>query len=192
MTNQADDVIDVLIDLDGTMVDFVKGWQTIWNEKHPDRMIQDPPTMHELEEAYSGFGSEEEICEIWRTPGFFLGLDPMPRAIESFNQMVASGLNLFICSKPTKQSSSWSEKVEWVEMHLGREWADRVILTKDKTMVRADYLIDDNSHISEGLYVPDWDHILFDASYNRGEEFEKRFRITWHTWPKLLLYHANK
>lgn len=180
----------ILIDLDGVMVDFIGGWQKIWNAEHPDRPITQEASAFPLEVAYSGLASEEEIVEIMHRKDFFTNLEPIPGAIEAFKQMNANGLNLFICSSPTSNSSSYSEKADWVEMHLGREWVKRLILTKDKTIVHGDYLIDDNPVI-KGVYKPSWEHILFDASYNRDEDSGDQFRITWRTWPSLLLYHAG-
>jgi 5'-nucleotidase len=179
----------ILVDLDGVAVNLVDGWKKIWNEKYPDRQITADPTTFLLEDAYSGFGTEKEIAEIIHTPDFFLKLEPMPGAIEAFKQMHDSGLELYICSAPTSLSCSYSEKIDWVEMHLGRDWTKRVILTKDKTLVQGDYLIDDNPAVV-GAFDPSWEHILFDASYNRSEQ-DKRFRITWKNWPSLLLYHAG-
>lgn len=179
----------ILTDLDGVLVDLVSGWKKIWNAKYPDRQITEDPTLFPLEEAYSHYGSPEEIAEIIHTPDFFLGLEPMPGAIEAFKQMHASGIDLYICSTPTSLSCSYSEKIDWVEMHLGKQWARRTILTKDKTMVQGDYLIDDNPVIT-GLYDPAWEHIVFDATYNQDEE-DKRFRINWKNWPSLLLHHSG-
>ena len=36
----------------------------------------------------------------------------------------------------------------WVEKHLGKSWVERIILTRDKTMVAGHILIDDTEHIA--------------------------------------------
>lgn len=178
----------ILVDMDGVLVNFVGTWKKLWNAKHPDRLITDDPTVFPLEDAYSGIASVEEVLEIFDTPDFFLSMEPMPGAIEAFKQMQESGLELFICSAPTSRSTSHAQKIDWVEMHLGREWVRKTILAKDKTLVQGDYLIDDNPVIT-GIYDPTWEHILFDASYNREEQ--DKFRINWKNWPSLLLHHAS-
>jgi 5'-nucleotidase len=184
-------VIDILVDLDGTMVDFIKGWKKLWNQKHPDRPITNDPTVPELEIEYASIAKEEEIMDIMHTPGFFLDLEPLPGAIEAFHQMAACGIELFICSTPTRANTSWSEKADWVEMNLGKEWVKKLILTRDKTVVAGDYLIDDKP-IIEGICEPEWEHIIFNASYNQKDVYGNKFRIDWATWPSLLLYHAAK
>jgi 5'-nucleotidase len=40
---------------------------------------------------------------------------------------------------------------EWVENHLGKDWINRLILTRDKTMINGDVLIDDKINIT-GIY----------------------------------------
>lgn len=36
---------------------------------------------------------------------------------------------------------------EWIDKHLGPEWLDKIVLTKDKTMVNGHILIDDRPNI---------------------------------------------
>ena len=184
----------ILVDMDGVMCDFAGGWVKAWNKKYPDRIIDEPCSSFYLEEAYGKYGSSEEICEIFATPGFYLDLEPLPGAINGVKQMAACGINVFFCTAPS-EPCSWTEKVEWINHYLGKEWTRRMVITKDKTVVHGDYLIDDKPLI-EGVYSdPSWEHILYDQEYNQHvDEYgkEKRFRITWSTWPSLLIYDANK
>ncbi|WP_455003872.1 5' nucleotidase, NT5C type, partial [Cardiobacterium hominis] len=78
------------------------------------------------------------------------------------------------------------EKIAWVEEHLGFDWTARVMLTKDKTLVRGDILIDDKPEIS-GSLSPVWQHWLYDAPYNRHINTPRRIR--WQdpaSWATLL------
>lgn len=187
MTQHAEPDLLINVDLDGVIVDCIGGWRKLWNAKYPDRQIVADPTEFMLEVAYSNFGTEEEITEIFYTPEFFTDLDPIPGAIDAVKQMVENGIDVFLCSSPSRLSTSHSEKAEWVETYMGSEWLNRLILTRDKTLVQGDFLIDDKPVIT-GIYQPCWEHIVFDAPYNRGEETANKFRITWRTWPSLLMY----
>jgi 5'-nucleotidase len=60
---------------------------------------------------------------------------------------------------------------------------NRIILTKDKTLIKADYIIDDKPEISGVENMPAWEHIIFDRPYNR--QVNKR-RITWETWKDVM------
>jgi 5'-nucleotidase len=57
-----------------------------------------------------------------------------------------------------------------------------VILTRDKTLVRGDILVDDKPTIA-GLATPLWRHILFDQPYNRHFP---TLRLNWFTWREIL------
>ena len=39
-------------------------------------------------------------------------------------------------------------QIEWVEKHMGRDWLNRLILTKDKTIIAGDLLFDDKPKIT--------------------------------------------
>uniref|UniRef100_A0A8D2N5B3 5', 3'-nucleotidase, cytosolic n=1 Tax=Zonotrichia albicollis TaxID=44394 RepID=A0A8D2N5B3_ZONAL len=56
---------------------------------------------------------------------------------------------------------------KWVEKHLGPEFVERIILTRDKTVVAADLLFDDKDTIQGAEPRPSWEHILFTCCHNR-------------------------
>lgn len=83
-------------------------------------------------------------------------------------ELLALGMDVRICTSPLSQFENCvAEKYLWVEKHLGREATNRLILTKDKTLVHGNLLIDDKPLI-QGAVKPRWKHVLFDAPYNRG------------------------
>lgn len=47
-----------------------------------------------------------------------------------------------------------SAQYRWVERHLGPQFVERIILTRDKTMVLGDLLIDDKDTIRGGSCYP--------------------------------------
>ena len=59
------------------------------------------------------------------------------------------------------------EKYEWVENYLGDAWVKRIILTRDKTLIKGDYLIDDKPVITGVERSPEWEQIVYDRPYNR-------------------------
>jgi 5'-nucleotidase len=183
----------ILVDMDGVLADFSGGWMRDWNLKYPDRKV-DPTTEltnFYIEESFKGLGTEEELVEIFTRDGFYYDLEPMPGAIEGFRNMAAQpGIELFICTAPM-DNSSYTEKANWVEHYLGKEWLKKLVVTKDKTLIVGDYLIDDKPEI-KGIYSdPAWEHILFEQPYNENDP-KKRLRINWKTWPSLFLHHAKK
>ncbi|WP_421446371.1 5' nucleotidase, NT5C type, partial [Agrobacterium tumefaciens] len=58
-----------------------------------------------------------------------------------------------------------------------------MILTRDKTLVRGDLIIDDKPRI-QGAVTPSWRHIVYDAPYNR--QVTDAPRLTWQNWRSVL------
>ena len=68
--------------------------------------------------------------------------------------------SLFVCSLSVMQFLKaakscvyfFFQKFKWIEDHLGAEWINRAIITRDKTMVYGDVLIDDKPSI-QGMWL---------------------------------------
>jgi len=114
---------------------------------------------------------------------FFADLDPIPGAIEAVKEMASEGWDVMFCTAPLRQYRYCvPEKYEWIEKHFGSEWTRRIVMTKDKTLVRARYLIDDK--IQAGEEAPEWTQILFDQPYNR--EYNCSRIVNWKDWRQTL------
>jgi 5'-nucleotidase len=104
--------------------------------------------------------------------------------VEGVHALLALGHDVRICTSPlTQYQNCVAEKYEWVERHLGLDFVSRIVVTKDKTLVHADVLVDDKPLV-EGVRTPSWKHVLFDQPYNRGVHGE---RMTWANWRHVLL-----
>src|SRR5690606_8181016 len=135
----------ILLDQDGVLADFEHAFLAAWRQRHPDiepvayeqrqsfRILEDyPPELRARAEA------------IYTAPGFIRDLPPVAGAIEAYRELTALGMDVRICSSPLHQFENCvAEKYLWVERHLGRAATERLILTRDKTLVRGDLLIDD-------------------------------------------------
>lgn len=183
-------MLTILVDMDGVIANFNKAVLDVWNKENPERQLTIPNKFY-WEEAYPDI-PEAEFDKIFSKPGFYRDLEPIEGALEAINQMFDCGLEVFICTAPYR-AISWSEKAEWVEFHLGKEWLRRLIMTKDKTLIFGTYLIDDKPEI-KGLFTPMWEQVVFDAPYNReGAKMVSSFRLTdWALWPTILTHNANR
>ncbi|MDX1378507.1 MAG: hypothetical protein R3307_06640, partial [Anaerolineales bacterium] len=120
---------------------------------------------------------------VWKS-GFFRDMPPIDGGKAALTEMGEMGFEVFICTSPlSTYQNCVLEKFEWVEKHLGSRWVSRIILTKDKTLVKADYLIDDKPRITGVENTPSWEHILYDRPYNR--QVDKK-RLTWNNWKSVL------
>jgi 5'-nucleotidase len=175
----------ILIDMDGVISDFDGEFLKRWRERHPEKVYipLEKRTRFYVKDAYP-----EElkplVAEILLEPRFFRDMMPMVGAKEALTEMSQMGIEVFICSSPlSTYKNCVLEKYEWVNNYLGEDWAHRIILTKDKTLVKADYLIDDKPNITGVEHLPVWEHILYDCPYNRDQN--KR-RLVWENWKDVL------
>lgn len=109
------------------------------------------------------------MASVYEAPGFFLDLEPIPGAVEALREMHAMpDTEVFICTSPLlKYDHCVGEKYRWVERHLGPQFVKQIILTRDKTVVLGDLLIDDKDTIQGHEETPSWEHILFTCCHNR-------------------------
>ena len=110
----------VQVDMDGVLCDYEKTHRESL-EKYPN--IPYPQSM----------------------PGFYLNLEPMPRAIEAM-RLLSKIYDVRILTAPSnKNPLSYTEKRLWVENHLGYEFVEGITMSSYKDSVSGDYLIDDKS-----------------------------------------------
>lgn len=175
----------ILIDMDGVICDYTEHMLELAtgrfslprlrasevSEFYTERMF--PPEYHAPVDELS---LEEE---------FFLNLPPIHGSIEAINEMLENpALSVWICSSPKKTSDHChSEKFLWLRKHFGQAFAERLILSRDKTLVSGDFLIDDKPIIC-GERTPEWEHVIFDQPYNR--DIQEKKRLDWHNWREVL------
>ncbi|KAM9832450.1 5'(3')-deoxyribonucleotidase, mitochondrial [Neosynchiropus ocellatus] len=185
----------VLVDMDGVLADFEGGFLKKYQAKYPD----DPWISLEDRRGFwvsSQYGRlRSDLCQkamsIWQSKDFFMELEPLPGGVEAVKEMaVMENTDVFICTSPIKHFKHCPyEKYAWVEKHFGFNFLDQVILTRDKTVVSGDVLIDDKPDILGVEPKPTWEHILFDACHNKHVELgpTQRRLMSWSDdWRSIL------
>ena len=175
----------ILIDMDDVLADFDSEFLKRWREKYPDKLYV-PLEKRSLFYMKEQYPQEvwDLVKEIYYSPGFIRSLPVVTGGCEAVKELSERGHEVFICSAPlSNYENCVLEKYEWVEEYLGREWTRKIILTRDKTLVKGKILIDDRPEI-KGAAVPEWEHIIYDRPYNRNIQ-DKR-RLTWENWKEVL------
>nr|XP_056719352.1 5'(3')-deoxyribonucleotidase, cytosolic type [Euleptes europaea] len=191
----------VLVDLDGVLADFEGGLRRGFLASYPG----DPHV--ELAER-RGFSAREQYrclredlgdkaANVYESPGFFLSLDPIPGAIEAMQEMIQMpNTEVFICTSPLrKYQYCIPEKYSWTEKHLGPRFVERIILTRDKTVVSADLLFDDKDVVTGVEPNPSWEHILFSCCHNKHLKLQpprRRLESWTDDWRAILESKRSK
>lgn len=180
----------VLVDMDNTIVD----WDGEFIRRYSEASGQDPLVVEKLVRNREKFEIEEnfqaseraQVMEVIASPGFYESLEPLPGAVEALHKMVDEGVDVKLVTAPHPlcAGSCAREKFISVERLLGPEFLERMIITRDKTQVQGDLLVDDKPRVS-GSRAPSWKHVLFSQSYNQGMEGKGRLSV-WTEWADTL------
>ena len=142
------------IDMDGVLVDFQSGL---------DRSRED--ALREYE------GREDEI------PGIFALMDPIPGALDAYRELAELFDTYILSTAPWKNPSAWSDKVEWVQKHLGDVAHKRLILSHHKNLNDGEFLVDDR--FKHGVDLFEGEHIHFGSPQ-------------FPDWPTVVEYLSSK
>jgi len=177
----------ILVDQDGPLADFERGFLVRFRTEFPHV----PFIPYEKRKTFyihddypaSALDKIESICY---APGFYRNLPQVPGAREALEELLRFGHDVRICTSPlSRYEHCVLEKYEWVDEFFGHDFTRRIILTKDKTLIRGDMLIDDKPKI-EGVLEPLWEQVVFDMPFNQNIEKKKRL-VGWSRWRGVLL-----
>eukprot|EP00437_Effrenium_voratum_P010759 CAMPEP_0181440172 /NCGR_PEP_ID=MMETSP1110-20121109/22830_1 /TAXON_ID=174948 /ORGANISM="Symbiodinium sp., Strain CCMP421" /LENGTH=802 /DNA_ID=CAMNT_0023563967 /DNA_START=84 /DNA_END=2492 /DNA_ORIENTATION=+ len=180
----------VLVDMDNTLVD----WDKEFIRRYSTMSGKDPAVVEKLVrsrqkfEIEENFGKEDQahVLDAVASPGLYEALEPLPGAVEALQAMVQEGVDvkLVTAPHPTCAGTCALEKYLSVEKLLGKAFVERLIITRDKTTVQGDLLIDDKPVIT-GSKPHSWNHVVFSQSYNQHVKTTNRLS-SWTTWRETL------
>lgn len=174
----------ILLDMDGVLADWERAFAQAWRAEYPHLpALTQADRYHYFVEkdfrAHHGNDYFEEVDRIIHAPWFFASMLPIGGAREGVAAMQRLGLHVVVCSSPPQNAHAVAEKFAWLERHFGDDLRKHAIMTNDKTLVKGAYLIDDRPEI-DGAALPEWQHVVFDAPYNR--HVTGRLRMNWESW----------
>lgn len=121
----------IYVDMDGVLCNFLKAY------------------LHDLQKNPSQKYPQAQ----W---GFFLKLEEIPGAIEGFRKLQEK-YDVWILTRPSFYNvNCFTEKAEWVLEHLGFDVLEKTILAGDKSLLKGDYLIDDQDSYGQSDFEGEW------------------------------------
>ena len=112
----------VYVDMDDVLVDFQSGIDSLSDEER--RVYKD---------------------NIDNAPGIFSKMQPLDGAIEGYKKLTEYFDVYILSTAPWNNPSAWSDKLLWVQKHLGDIAYKKLILSSNKHLNAGDYLIDDRT-----------------------------------------------
>jgi len=176
MTNGNEKIV-IYIDMDDTLCDYKSAFE---------KALQNNP----------GIQYPQSV------PGFFLSLEPLQNAVETFRWFFEEPqFDVYILTAPSpKNPHSYTEKRLWVERYLGYGAVEKLIISPHKQLSRGDYLIDDcdkgkGQERFEGRLIR-FGHDQFKSWSSVREYFEQLLRVGLYVpnmsqmHPEILCFRA--
>lgn len=133
------------VDMDGVLCDFIKSY----NEN-----------FHPINNIYPQSN--------W---GFFTNLSPIDNAVDTLKKLMGY-YDVWILTRPSyKNPLCYTEKRIWIEKYFGLDFCEKLIICCDKSLLKGDYLIDDN--LTDGQTEFEGELLHFGNDFKNWEEVEK-------------------
>jgi 5'(3')-deoxyribonucleotidase len=170
----------IAIDMDCVLADFLKAWVSCIN-------LHDDPNL-KIDDIL-GWNVKEFVNtdnDVYRHLDyhFFRNLEPIKGSQLAVRKLMER-YEVFIVTTATTHPRSLTAKLEWLTEYFPFIPHSHVVLCGDKSIIRADFMIDDGVHNLETFKGT---AVLFDAPHNREETKFIRMK-DWkdsYTWFNML------
>eukprot|EP00005_Dracoamoeba_jomungandri_P002042 CAMPEP_0174252476 /NCGR_PEP_ID=MMETSP0439-20130205/1931_1 /TAXON_ID=0 /ORGANISM="Stereomyxa ramosa, Strain Chinc5" /LENGTH=1007 /DNA_ID=CAMNT_0015333017 /DNA_START=118 /DNA_END=3141 /DNA_ORIENTATION=+ len=123
---------------------------------------------------------KEEVRAIFQEPGFYQTLLPAPGAVQALKGMKEAGMEVLIYLPPLKTmrgANELNEKLEWLSRNFGEEFLENVVLAKNKTLVKCDFVIEAKPLLTNK--PKPWQHVIFDQPHNQTIHSDSLRMCNW-------------
>jgi 5'-nucleotidase len=117
----------------------------------------------------------EFVSSLPRTPGFFAELRMIEGSRDAL-ELLSRYSRIYIVTAATEYPNSLREKFDWLAANFPFINWRQIVLCGDKSIIRAEYMIDDNIH---HLRQFEGEKILFDSPHNRKVPDDVHRVIDW-------------
>ena len=163
----------IAIDMDEVLADTLTKHLAAYNREHGDSLTKADMVGQKIYEAVRE-ERRERVRDYPRAKDFFRDIPVMPGSQEVVAALL-EGYEVFVTTAAMEYPTSFTAKYEWLREHFPFVPDSHVVFCGDKSILAADFLIDDNAHHfarfgGEGL--------LFSAPHNAREARYARL----HDW----------
>lgn len=135
--NQSSNNLTIALDVDDVIADLVTEWVRLYNLDHDDDLVLDD-IQHWNIANYVKPEVGQKIFDYLLTPGLYDNVQEIPGALTGVETLRNAGFSIVFAT------ASYSEsKLEWLYQHRLLQSRDEIIFLSDKSLVRADIIVDD-------------------------------------------------
>jgi len=169
--------ITIAVDMDGVLADTVSHFIRYYEAETGEQV--DPKTLLGVPENIM-LPDKTAVRRYVHTPGFFRN-PPLIKGSVSAIKSLMEDFNVFIVSAAMEFPLSLFEKKQWLEEHFPFISWKNIVLCGDKSIIKADYLIDDHlKNLDNFAGKP----LLFTAAHNVYVNLHHRL----NNWDEILEY----
>lgn len=131
----------VIIDIDDVCADLLTTWLECYNCDWNDHITKFDIKSWEIDK-YVKPECGKKIFEYIKDASLYYGVQPIENALEGVNFLRELGFNVVFCTMV-----DWGNgKYKWMKEHEFTKSDEEFIVCKNKSLIRADMMIDDNTH----------------------------------------------
>lgn len=153
----------IAIDMDEVIAEFSSKHIAMFNRKFNENVTVEDLRGKKLRDLRPEL--TREIFELLLTPDFFRDLKPIEHSQEVIREL-SETYEVYIATAAMEVPTSFNAKYEWLKEHFGFLDEMNFVFCGDKSIIRADYLIDDNTRHFKGFQG---EGLLFTANHNLNE-----------------------
>jgi 5'(3')-deoxyribonucleotidase len=151
----------IAIDMDEVMADALSRHLDLYNRHYAAAFTPADMQGHYLHQVVPA-EHQEQVHQWVREPGFFRDLPVMPDCVEVIRDL-QQHYDIFITTAAMQFPNSFTEKYDWLAQHLPFIPWTHIVFCGDKSVIAADYLVDDHARNFIGFRG---EGILFTAPHN--------------------------
>ncbi|MUT68302.1 5'-3'-deoxyribonucleotidase [Paenibacillus sp. NEAU-GSW1] len=153
----------IAIDMDEVIADFNTKHLQVFNRDYNESLTLNDLTGTRLRELRPHL--QHEIIDYLKDPAFFRDLAVMPDSQQVIEEL-SEQHEIFITTAAMEFPTSFTAKYEWLKEHFPFLDDMNFVFCGDKSIINADYLIDDNARHFQRFKGKG---LLFTAPHNRNE-----------------------
>lgn len=153
----------IAVDVDCVLNNFMDVVLDVYNTKYGTSYTTNDITSYNLEDCFESEVADH-MKDIFCIPGLLKKVKPLAGASNALQKLINAGHQVYIATD--HNPNTYGEKVTWIKRFFPFIEASKVICIKDKWMLRADIMIEDN--LQALLAKPYYHRILMDHPWNQS------------------------